>query len=263
MFDFSFLLRHLQYSLFARHKKGYGIHPPFLFRFITEIMQNEDSSDIQKELSSFYRQLMKNRQTIQVVDLGAGSKKMSKPDRRICDIAANSATKKKYRELLFRMVKHFKPGTILELGTSLGIGTLNLALANPESEVHTIEGCPNTAEIAAKHFKQFYATNIRQHIGNFDDMLTPVISEMQNLNFVFFDGNHQKDATLRYFHACLPYVNNNTIFVFDDINWSRDMKEAWETITKHEEIRLTIDIFQFGIVFFKKELSKQNFRIRF
>ena len=79
---------------------------------------------------------------------------------------------------------------------------------------------------------------------------------------VYFDGNHQKAATLEYFQHCLQFVNNESFFIFDDIHWSKEMESAWEEIKKHPKVKVTIDTFQWGIVFFRKEQEKEHFIIR-
>jgi hypothetical protein len=41
------------------------------------------------------------------------------------------------------------------------------------------------------------------------------------------------------------------------------MEEAWAAIKADNMVKVTIDMFHMGIVFFKKELTKQHFNIRF
>ncbi len=84
----------------------------------------------------------------------------------------------------------------------------------------------------------------------------------QTTNLVYFDGNHQKDATLKYFHQLLPLAHNDSVFIFDDIHWSKGMEESWEEIKAHPGVRVTIDSFFWGIVFFRKEQKKEHFTIR-
>ena len=84
------------------------------------------------------------------------------------------------------------------------------------------------------------------------------------LIFAFLDGNHRKEPTERYFRELLPYLNNDSILVFDDIHWSKEMEEAWATIIEHEAIRCSIDLFFFGIAFMRKEFKeKQHFVVKF
>ena len=126
------------------------------------------------------------------------------------------------------------------------------------------------AEVAKGHFEKLSASNIHQVTGNFDDEIVPSIrrflsrkAKPASLDFVFFDGNHHKEPTLRYFLQSLEYANNNSVFVFDDIRWSPEMEEAWKEIREHPQVTITVDLFFMGIVFFRKELAKQNFVIRF
>lgn len=82
------------------------------------------------------------------------------------------------------------------------------------------------------------------------------------MDLVYFDGNHQKEATLKYFYQLLPLAHNDSVFIFDDIHWSKGMEEAWEEIKKHPDVRVTIDSFFWGIIFFRKEQEKEHFIIR-
>jgi predicted O-methyltransferase YrrM len=79
---------------------------------------------------------------------------------------------------------------------------------------------------------------------------------------IYFDGNHSKEATLEYFELLLPTINNETVWIFDDIHWSPAMEAAWEVIKNHPKVTVTIDTFQWGIVFFRTEQPKEHFVIR-
>lgn len=82
------------------------------------------------------------------------------------------------------------------------------------------------------------------------------------LDLIFFDGNHQKESTLHYFEKLLPLAHNDSVFIFDDIHWSGEMEEGWEQIKAHPRVRVSIDTFYWGLVFFRKEQEKEHFTIR-
>jgi predicted O-methyltransferase YrrM len=90
-----------------------------------------------------------------------------------------------------------------------------------------------------------------------------ILEHTKRLDYIFIDGNHQEEATLRYFNLVLPYCHNNTILIFDDINWSTGMQSAWLQIKEHPSVRATVDLYFMGIVFLREELSKEDFIIRF
>jgi len=161
-----------------------------------------------------------------------------------------------------RIANYFQPETILEIGTSLGLSTSALALGNQKAKITTLEGCPETAKIAQDQFGKFGLTNINSIVTEFNSYLRNLKPETLNFKLIYFDGNHSKTATLDYFELLLPTISNETVWIFDDIHWSKDMEKAWETIKSHPKVTVTIDTFQWGLVFFRREQEKEHFVIR-
>ena len=144
----------------------------------------------------------------------------------------------------------------------MGLATSALALGNPKSKLTTLEGCPETSKIAKEQFQQFNFNAIESITSQFESFLNADNLYLKNYDLIYFDGNHSKKATLTYFEQLLPTVNNETLWIFDDIHWSNDMEEAWEQIKEHPKVRVTIDTFQWGFVFFREEQAKEHFTIR-
>ncbi|MDP9229158.1 MAG: class I SAM-dependent methyltransferase [Bacteroidota bacterium] len=267
----SHLFKYLRYWLTAANGKGHGIHSPFVFQFIQEVLNNnhkhfEDYDRIEK----LRHNLLQNHTRVFVQDLGAGSTISKNNNRSIASIARHAAKPKKFGQLLFRVVKYYQPKIIFDLGTSLGITTSYLAAANPNATVITLEGVPSLASIAKQNFKSLDLKNIELVEGNFEDTLSSAIKTLgdveqpQFIDFVFIDGNHRCEPTIRYFNQLLEKVQNDSIFIFDDIHWSGEMEQAWKTIQSHSSVRCTIDLFFVGIAFFRQEFkTKQHFVIRF
>jgi predicted O-methyltransferase YrrM len=159
-------------------------------------------------------------------------------------------------------VHYFQPDTILEIGTSLGLATSALALGN--AKIITLEGCKKTQEQAQEHFKKANLNSDKIEFVNtkFEDYLSNSQLNIEHSKLIYFDGNHSKNATLNYFELLLPTITNDSVWIFDDIHWSKDMEEAWEIIKKNAKVTVTIDTFQWGIVFFRKEQEKEDFVIR-
>lgn len=238
----------------------HGVHSPFVFQLVTQCFYDKKKYSEYQIIKEYRNSLLKNKETIYVTDFGAGSRVFKSNDRKVCDIASNAGISRKRAKLLFRIVQYFKPENILEIGTSLGLATSALALGNPKAKITTLEGCPNTLSIAKKHGQNltnvdFIATEFSEYLKN------PQLSTV-NYQLIYFDGNHSKAATLEYFHLLLPTIQNDTVWIFDDIHWSSDMNEAWETIKQHEKVTVTIDTFQWGLVFFRREQAKEHFTIR-
>lgn len=255
----SHVLEFIKYLLVAKTK--HVVHSPFVFKLLTEVIQDKTNYSEYIEVEKLRENLLQDSTIINVTDLGAGSQSLRTNKRTVRDIAKKSAKPKKYAQLLFRLVKYFQSKNILELGTSLGISTLYLSKADNESIVTTIEGCSEIANKAKENFAKMNAKNIKQIVGNFDEVLSSNLNS--KLDFVFIDGNHRKQPTLNYFEMILKHSQSKTVFVFDDIHWSKEMQEAWQEIKKHPQVTVTIDLFFIGIVFIHPEQAKEHFVIRF
>ncbi len=239
----------------------HGVHSPFVFDLITKCFYKKTNTTDIQNYKKFKIDLLQNTNTIEVTDFGAGSKVFKSNRRAIHKISRYAGTSLKRAKLLIRILNYFTPNTILEFGTSVGLGTAALHIGAPKAKITTLEGCENTAEVAVNQFKKFSYNNIQLISGEFKQSLLKLDIETP-LDLVYFDGNHQKEATLNYFQFCLQHINNNSVFVFDDIHWSKSMEEAWEEIKKHPKVKVTIDTYQWGFVFFRKEQEKEHFIVR-
>lgn len=239
----------------------HGVHSPFVYKLITECFYDKKKENWHVALQNYRQLLLRSNKTIEIEDFGAGSKLLNQKYRKVTEIAKNAGITNKRAKLLGRIVSYFDTENILEIGTSLGIATATISLARPKNSIITLEGCTNTANIAKESFKKFELKNIDVIIGNFKESL-PMVLKNRTFDLIYFDGNHQKQATIDYFEKCLPHINNESIFIFDDINWSEGMQEAWLYIKNHPKVTVSIDTFYWGIVFFRKEQEKEHFVVR-
>jgi predicted O-methyltransferase YrrM len=262
--SFQLAKKYLQYYVGAKNGKGHGIHSPFVFDFVTHVLNNIHTDRCYDTIEVLRRQLLTNNATIQVEDYGAGSAVIPARKRTVRAIAKSSLKNKKFARLLFRMVQYYKPDTIIELGTSLGITTCYLACAHKGSMVYTFEGAASIADIAEQNFKKAGLQNVTLVRGKFEETFQGILAGIKNADFAFVDGNHRKTATLNYFYMLQNKSAPGSIFIFDDIHWSPEMEEAWQQIQDDPSVTVTIDLFFMGIVFFNPDFkAKQNFTIRF
>jgi hypothetical protein len=255
-----FLPAHYVNYLF-KAKGLHGTHSAFVYELYEKVIGNTTTYYDFAPIEHLRKILLRSAETIEVVDFGAGAGGSTK--RKVSDIAKRSSIPRKQGQLLFRLVNFLQPKTMLEMGTSLGISTLYQAKACPTANFITMEGSPQTAAIATRNFGLLKAINIKQVTGNFDETLPAVLKSIPSLDYVFFDGNHRKEPTLNYFHQCLPLASDSAVFIFDDIRWSQGMYEAWQEIIKEPIATVTIDLFSFGLVFFRKGQVKQHFIMKF
>ena len=232
-----------------------------MYDLITKCLHKNISTNYNHLFLDYKKELFKNTSTINVTDYGAGSKVFSSNKRLVSKIAKNAGISNKRAKLLMNLMQYYKPTTVLEIGTSLGLSTAALSISLPNSSITTLEGCKETANIAQNLFKKYQFKNTKLIIGNFKETLAKQLNK-NTFDFIFFDGNHTKKATLNYFKQSLSSIHNDSIFLFDDIYWNYEMKQAWEEIKKHPSVTITVDTYQWGVVFFRKEQQKEHFTIR-
>lgn len=242
----------------------FKVHSPFVYGLINNVFRDKSVNKELVELNQVHRKYRKRTDWIETVDFGAGAgkKKNVRQKTVVGKVVKKRGHNQRQLEILYRLSRYFKPATILEFGTAAGISTLYLGKGSPESRVISMEGCMGLASVAEKNFVKRNLT-VQLEIGNFDGMLNDVLKDVDQLDMVFFDGNHRKKSTLKYFMACASLANENSVFLFDDIHWSSGMEQAWEIIKKDKRVTLTIDVFWMGLVFFKKGVARQDFVIRY
>ncbi|MGY5351354.1 O-methyltransferase [Wenyingzhuangia sp. IMCC45533] len=250
------------FKFLVKATNQHGVHSPFVYQIVTQCIYAKTEKETATAIQNYRSELLKDKSTIQVNDLGSGSKKIKTHQRVVSQIAKNAGSSNKYACLLNRLVKYLKVTNALELGTSLGISSHAMVQAN-NIQLDTIEGCKQTLNVAKSKFEDSKVKDsIHCYQGDFSQILLKLL-DTQEYDLIFFDGNHQKEPTLKYFEACLKNKHNDSVFIFDDIYWSKEMVSTWEHIKNHPEVTVTIDLFKWGMVFFRKEQQKEHFKIRF
>ena len=252
------------YIKFLFHSKNeHGLHSPFVFDLVTKCFYDNTKYPEYETLKSYRKSLLENKNTIEVTDFGAGSRVFKSNTREISKIAQTAGITPKNAELLFRVVRYFQTKNILEIGTSLGLATSALSLGNEKAKIITLEGCPNIQKQAQEQLQVQNSNfqNIEFINTEFSSYFKTHHPSPITHHLIYFDGNHSKKATLDYFESLLPTISNDSVWIFDDIHWSADMEEAWKIIKNHSKVSVTIDTFQWGIVFFRAEQQKEHFVI--
>jgi len=169
------LYKYFNYYLNASNGKGHGVHSPFVFSFITSVLNSKEFSQ-------------------------------------------ENDNADKYRALVNSMISFYKPIALMELEL------------NPLNKANVLEEIEKAKTISLLYLKQ----------------------------------NKNTSDLMLYFNAAIKKVNTHSILIFENIHNSKEMEASWEQIKMHKEVKLTIDLYKLGIVFFRQEqLEKENFTIRF
>ncbi len=249
-------------KFYFKSKTIYRVHSPYLFELSTALLDDRQFYAF-AEIEAMRKSLLNSTQSITMIDLGVGSRNISNTEKRkISAIAKTSLSSPWQCKILFKLLQFLKPSTFVEIGSSLGISSAYLGSSAPQAQGYALEGNPDSLIIAKNVSRTLKIKNIEFVEGNFNQTLPSVINQLNEVEFVFFDGNHRKEATLNYFEMVKPKTAKHSILVFDDIYWSKGMKESWEQIKKDPFIQCTVDFFYFGLAIVNNDFKeKVNLRI--
>ena len=276
----------LRHQLTAWNTGGEGVHSPYLFEWVRMVMMDKNAYYIWGEIERCREKMLRDERELEFVDYGSGKLKGENGKlkgengerRRVCDIARRSLAKRKYAQMLSRLVNwlgashrlengsgtayslEFRGLTIVELGTSLGVTTAYMAAMDSRNRVVTFEGCEAVANIAKENWKALNINNIECRVGEIDaEQLT---RDIEHLDVAFIDANHTYVSTCEYFDVLAGKVREKSVIVVDDIHYSEEMEKAWKAICADERVTSTIDLYQMGLVFFDKHYWKRHYTMR-
>ena len=240
----------------------HSVHSPFVFDFVTRVLEARKNKPTYHAIELLRSKMLKSNSTLEVLPLGAASGKKPKREK-LRNVVKRTSKSAKYAELLERICHYYQPQYAIEIGSSVGISTLYQASGITQGYLFSLEGNPGSVRIARHNAEKLQYLHIQFIEGMFEQTLPMLLEQLPRVDYVFFDGNHTLEATLHYFEECLQKAHSGSIFVFDDIRWSEGMQRAWQKIKNHPRVKVTIDLYFMGIVFFRTEQDKEHFILRF
>lgn len=250
-------LEYIKYRWIAKGR--HGIHSPFVYDLVDKCLRIRLKTSHRNELATHFQKLARDQREIEIQDFGAGSKKLGNK-RKISEIFKMSSSRGKYGELLYRISQYYQPKTILELGTSLGIGSSYMHLGNEHARVTTVEACENTRLAALETLKE--KETVESVHATFSDFISTLPKEQQ-FDLIFIDGHHDGTALLAYLDQLQEHAHDETLFILDDIRWSDSMLDAWNHVVSDSTFHLSLDLFRVGIVALRHHQQKEHFVIRY
>ena len=237
-----------------------SVHSPYLYSFLKKTIEDKTQPLELLQLQSERKHILNDHTLIDGISAGEPSKMLSHTDQTIANIAKTAASQRWKAEWLFKMVKHLKPKKILELGTSIGLTTKYLATGSTDVAVTTVEGNKSIYNYSIERFQTW--DNINAVLDSFSTFLTSTDFSSTTWDFVFMDGDHNGEHVSQYFHLLLHCLSPSAVVILDDIHWSHDMNLVWQQLKAAPSVTASIDVYQFGILFFEPDLlQKTHLRI--
>lgn len=252
LFRAVYYIRHCIKS--SRGRKGYGIHSPFAFDFVTNVLKmNSDTAYYDwSAIEKLRYEMLSDKQVIDT---------KGRPNISVSKLTKTSAAPASDAQRIQRIGQFMQSRRILELGTSLGFTTAYLATISDKAKVISIDHDEMSHKYAKQSFKKLSINNITLITDTFDNALPKAVEELKSIDLLYIDGNHTYEATIEYFNATIGAVRPNSVFIFHDIHWSAPMYKAWNEVIANTKITASFEAHNLGIVFFDPDLEKHHYFI--
>ncbi len=216
----------LKYML--RRKTEYNIHSPFVFDFVTKVLND-------RGLNRDYDTILRIGKLLDKKHIGYGKRKRSR--------------------LLYRVIRHYEPDSVVSFGSISALNATALALGYLQTKVYLEQSedfletlnSMGVINVILIQPEEFASTRFRR----------------LNTSFVFFGRDSFGGDTWDYLVDCLNYKTADSVFIFEDIHHNRDMEDAWEEIKANEDVSVTFDLYSIGMVFFREGIEKQDFVLKY
>ncbi len=248
------LFAYFKYWLFKEDK--HSLQSPFLFRIYQELfIFLFERKELDLDIEEIRNDLLNSEVTIKVDDFGAGSKKVNTQIRRISDITKYSTSSRKFAQLYQYFCKLTPAKTVLELGTCMGLTSRYLSRIT-SGTTYTFEG---SEEIRGIAIGSEAIKNLHFIQGRITETLPEILLQIDHVDFALIDANHTYQGTMNAYNQIKGKVLPTSILAIGDIHWSPEMETAWKEIINEEDVKLSLDFFECGIIFFASPVPKNHF----
>ena len=249
------------FCFIIKSKNEHGVHSPFVFDLITSCFYKKKGKNDLTIFLNYKKQLSKNTSLLEISNFNFISNLLFSNKRKRSRIVKDLGISNERAGLLINIIQYLKPKSILEIGTSLGFGTVALSSAQESSKITTLDENEKTVNIIKELFKKNTFKPIKFLTDDFEITL-PRVFNNNTYDFIYFKGSYANKITLKYFESSLSSIHNDSVFLFENIHSNKESEKVWKYIKKHNKVTVTIDTFLWGFVFFRKEQEKEHFIIR-
>ena len=234
---------------------GHGVHSPFAFDLITNVIEERRNYYCYERLKSARKQLLQDDSLIICNNRKYTVKKA------LNDFCFSECEDR----LLFRLANRFRPETICVLGSDLGLAPLYLTSLSEHSNCIVLEPEPSMATVVRKIFDKHSSASIDIHESCYPEIEDNCIIDLLVCGNTFINVSGEKEHNINAFSVdalkrFLPLMNDKSIMVISGINLSRKNRGTWKTICSFPEVTATFDLYSLGIVFFNPKLHRKTYK---
>ena len=235
-------------KLFCR--KGYGVHSPFVFDLITNVIEEKSFYYAYHDISLIREQLIQKKRFI---DYNGEQINLKKALRKY-------GISKKEGEFLFRLTNHYKPRTILSISSSGGLAPLYLSRYGSNVECVTLEYETDLYDLAVHFLNRETNTSHYIWLCSYYDFYPPKISMFNQIDCIYMGKELGVNSLYYSFNQCIPLIHDKTFCVLAGIHSSTEKLNYWNELCQHPNVTVAVDLYQMGLLFFDPKLNKRVYK---
>lgn len=231
---------HLRHQLTAWNTGGEGIHSPYLFYIVSNLIYD-------RHTYYSWRDIEAQRKAWRHVS------------------QAGDPLSPRVSQLLFRLTNYLghvqaRPLCILEIGTSVGITTAYLASASSHNRVFTWDKGPVPPTVPQGIWQRLGLHNVQ--CADCEDTLYIHARELGGADMVYLNAPTTYADYMHHLTCIAGCVRENAMVVVHAPHANREVEQAWREICAHTEVSTSMDLWEVGILFFDPHYLKRNYRLR-
>ena len=239
----------------ARHRRGHGIHSPFLFRLITTVVENRQDLPEYKVLKNLKTKALNLLNDLSQQSLLTVYHQFDLPPSNPRRLYRKVELPHRYGNVVFRLIRDFNPASIINYGPTFGANLALMAMANSDKVVYQEINNPVYELVSKKLLKDIAITNIQF----FDPKSVPQI----NHEFIVLNYTDKPDLSRKQVQEKLRMSGDNDVLIIRGIHETKEMESIWQEMIASESVRVSLDLFEIGIALFRKGSQKENFVFKY
>lgn len=211
-----------------RNKRGFGVHSPFAFNLITQVMRGKLP----------YGNVNQLDEAIEYV----------------CDKSGKHINKKKFH-ILCKIINHLQPKYVLEIGSYYGLSTIALAQSECKPQLSLLTHRKGDIEYLNHHMKSAHLSNIEL----LESM--PLSSEPKRFDFIYLHGAVAGKTILETIQLARSISTPNGVILIDRLTQSEEARNEWKEVLRSGVAQMIIDQKKRALIFLDTTLNRKNYFI--
>lgn len=239
----------------ARHRRGHGIHSPFLFHLITTVLENKRSLPEYEILKDLKNKALYFLSEFSDQSLSTVYHQFNLPSSNPRRLYRKVELPLRYGKVVFRLIREFKPLSVINYGPTFGTNLALMAMANSDNYIYQVISDSSYGIVCKELFNDPVISNIKFVPENSAPEVNP---EFIVINYSNNPGQAQIVA-----QKYISSHGSDDVLIIKGIHESEEMEAIWQEFIENDQVHVTLDLFEIGIALFRNGLQKENFVLKY